>query len=111
MGDLLDAEPTGDKWLKEVMTIAQAVPPSKRSLLLTILAGIVAALSRNDDDGGKKKVPHLLERTRATVDELLSATSNVAPDDPRLTTIIELLRGKSPEDLDRVVSVLRALGK
>jgi transcriptional regulator with XRE-family HTH domain len=110
MGELLDAEPTGDKWLKEVITIAQAVPPSKRALLLTILAGIVAALSRSDDDG-KKKAPVPLDRTRAVVDGLLAATSAIAPDDPRLVAVVELLRGKSPDELERVVNILKAIGK
>lgn len=110
MGELLDAEPTGDAWLKEVVTIAQAVPPSKRALLLTILAGIVAALSRSEEEvRGKKSATSALERADSGMDELLERSKSVAPDDPKISVIVEILRGKTTDELEQALAVLGAL--
>lgn len=111
MGELLDAGPTSDKWLRQVVTIARAVPPAKRSFLLTILAGVVVALSRHEEDGKKKTGAEVLQETRTAVDELITSGLDFTPDDPRLTDIIDLLRNKDRDQLERALAVLRAMGK
>ena len=95
----------GDAWLKHLVIVAHAVPPSRRGAFVTMMAAIAAALGRSDL--GKELRPVDLKQMRDPVDEL-NANAGVVADDPRVMTIVSLLRGRSEEDLDQALRILKA---
>lgn len=105
MGELLDGEMAGDAWLKKVAAIAEAVPPSKRALLLSLLAAVVVAITRSDSGAE----PADLETARRGMDELLERSLSFAPDDPRISVIIDLLRGRTTPEIEQALAVIKAL--
>jgi len=105
-GELLGEEPVGDAWLKQLLIIAQSVPPARRGTLLTLLAAIAAALSRPDLDKGARAsdLKQIQEGARE-----LGAGVVLPSDDPRIATVVSLLRDRSSQQLEQVLRLIRAL--
>lgn len=109
IGELIDGETPGDGWLKQLVTIAQSVTPSKRPLLLHLVTGLVVALCRAE--GEEEQSSSLAIKTaKANMNTLLADQSGFQPDDPKILVIVEMLRARTPGQVEQALYVIKALG-
>ena len=101
IGDLIDSEQPSDLWLKQLTTIAAPVLPARRSLLLSLVTALVDTLSRPDVEVETVALKH----PKPGVANLRAQPL----DDPKLLVIIEMLRKRTPAELEQALYVLKAL--
>jgi transcriptional regulator with XRE-family HTH domain len=105
-GELLGEEPVDEAWVRQLVAMAQAVPPAKRGALLTLVGAITVALGRSDFDKGIRASD--LKQIQAGADELRSAVAR-PPEDPKFAAVVSFLRGRSPEQLEQALRLIKAL--